>query len=68
MIVSCTLYPEEAANTSKYSEHAKVRLVSLVLLLKHIVQELNKLDAYKQSKWDINELTSAFKKRVLVRQ
>ncbi|XP_021838763.2 protein IN2-1 homolog B [Spinacia oleracea] len=29
------------------------------------IEELNKLDAYKQSKWDINELTSAFKKRVL---
>ncbi|KMT00293.1 hypothetical protein BVRB_1g016480 [Beta vulgaris subsp. vulgaris] len=29
------------------------------------IEELNKMEAYKQTKWDINELTSAFKKRVL---
>ncbi|KAL2895459.1 Protein IN2-1-like protein B [Bienertia sinuspersici] len=27
--------------------------------------EINKIDAYKQSKWDINELTEGFKKRIL---
>lgn len=29
------------------------------------IEELNKVDGYIQTKWDINELTSSFKKRVL---
>lgn len=63
-----TLHAKRDSKQTQVEQASGCGILSLVMLLKHanVFQELNKMEAYKQTKWDINELTSAFKKRVLV--